>query len=308
MKITIIGGTGAMGLIFGTRLAQAGYPVTLLDVNKDAIHAVNTHGAKITNKDGTIETITAITATSDATSIGIADVVIVFTKCYWTEEAMENAKPIIGPHTTVLSLQNGWGNYDVIASVIPSNQIMVGVNYVSGTTLAAGHAKQVGNPIAYIGRVGLPADAKSKAIGALLDTMGVKTTVSDNILFEVFQKLALNAATLPTSALIGLTADKLITNEGTIQAMDDILNEMALVVKAQGVTIDVTERRTSIHNLLKNAIGARGSMLQDVDAKRKTEIDVINGAIVSMGRMAGIPTPVNQTFVNMIKALESTFF
>ena len=114
-------------------------------------------------------------------------------------------------------------------------------------------------------------------------------------------------ATLPTAAALRLEAHKLIENPGTINAMDDILKEMISVVATQGVQIDFSERQGYIHNLLKNAVGAKGSMLQDVEAKRRTEIDVINGAIVAMGAKAGIPTPVNQTFVNLIKAIESTY-
>lgn len=307
MTIAIIGGTGAMGLIFGARLAQQGHDVTLLDVNQAAIDAVNQHGAQLTDKDGAVDTITSVRATNDATGIGPVDLAIVFTKCYWTEEAVRNALPCVGPDTTVLSLQNGWGNYDVIAAIVPPEQVMVGVTYISGTTLAPGHARQVGNPIAFIGRVGQPADTLVNLIAQVIDSIGVKTTVSDNILSDVFGKLAINVTTLPTSALLGMQAHRLIENDGTVTVMDDILREMVAVVGTQGVALNFDERRAAIHNLLKNAVGARGSMLQDVEAKRKTEIDVINGAIVRMGRQAGIPTPVNETMVRLMKALESTF-
>ena len=306
MKIIVIGGAGAMGLIFGARLA-AQNDVTLFDVNQTAIDAINSDGAKITNKDGSVDTIKNIKATSDPATFGAVDLAIVFTKCYHTQSAMKAALPAIGKNTTVLSLQNGWGNYEVISNIVKASQVMVGVNYVSGTTLAPGHARQVGNPVAFIGRVGLPADEQVKNIASTLDGAGVKTTSSDLVLDEIFKKLALNAATLPTAAILRLEAHKLIENEGTIRAMDDILREMVLVANAKGVQLEFQERRDYIHGLLKNAVGARGSMLQDVEAKRKTEIDVINGAIVKMGAEAGISTPVNQTFVNIIKALESTF-
>ena len=295
-----------MGLIFGARLA-AQNDVTLFDVNQTAIEAINSEGAKITNKDGNVDTIRNIKATSDPSTFGAVDLAIVFTKCYHTQSAMKAALPAIGKNTTVLSLQNGWGNYEVISNIVTASQVMVGVNYLSGTTLAPGNARQVGNPVAFIGRVGLPADEQVKKVASTLDGAGVKTTSSDLVLDEIFKKLALNAATLPTAAILRLEAHKLIENDGTIRAMDDILKEMVLVAKAKGVQMEFQERRDYIHGLLKNAVGARGSMLQDVEAKRKTEIDVINGAIVKMGSEAGISTPVNQTFVNIIKALESTF-
>lgn len=307
MKIAIIGGTGAMGLIFGARLAQANHAVTLLDVNKEAIDIINVNGAKITNKNNETETIANVKASNDVASIGVVDLAVVFTKCYHTAIAVKSALPCIGGNTTVLSLQNGWGNYDVISQIVDANQIMVGVTYVSGTTLGAGHAKQVGNPVAFIGSVNLKADEKVKEIATVLSGIHIQTTASDTILKEVYGKLALNIATLPTTAILNLEAHKLIENEGTISIMDDLLKEMVTVVQKQGVSIDFEERRNSIHNLLKNAVGARSSMLQDITAKRKTEIDVINGAVVNMGKTSGIATPVNQTMVNMAKAIESNF-
>jgi 2-dehydropantoate 2-reductase len=295
-----------MGLIFGARLATS-HEVVLLDVNQNAIDAVNSEGAKITNKDGSIDVVKNVRATNDPQTIGTADLVVIFTKCYWTEKAVYSALACIGKKTIVLTLQNGWGNYEVISRIVNHDQIMVGVNYVSGTTLAPGHARQVGNPVAFIGRVNAPVDDEVRKIAAVVESAGVKTTPSDTILTEVFKKLALNVATLPTAAILRMEAQMLIENEGTIRAMDDILKEMVAVVTANGVKIQFDERREYIHGLLKNAVGAKGSMLQDVEAKRMTEIDVINGAIVAMGNKCGIPTPVNQTFVNIIKALESTF-
>lgn len=293
-----------MGLIVGSRLAQQGHEVTLLDINQQAIDAINRDGAKITNKEGDVETVTSVRATSDPGSVSGVDLAIVFTKCYWTDEAVKNAQPSIGPDTTVLSLQNGWGNYDVISSIVPPEQVMVGVTYISGTMLAPGHARQVGNPIAHIGRVGQPADALVQLIATALTEAGIATTPSDDILTEVFKKLTINITTLPTSALLGLQAHLLIENEGTVRIMDDLLREMVAVTGTMGIQIDFDERREAIHNLLRNAVGARGSMLQDIEAKRRTEIDVINGAIVRMGQQAGVATPVNETMVSLIKTLE----
>lgn len=307
MKITVIGGTGAMGLIFGARLAQAGHDVTLLDVNVDAIEAVNKNGAKITTKEGIVEIVKDLKATSDPGSIGSTELAIVFTKCYWTEEALRNAKSIFSPDTTVLSLQNGWGNYDVITKIVNPRNVLVGVSYVSGTTLGLGHARQVGNPIAFIGRVGDAADDSVKKIAATLDAIGVKTTASDDALKEIFTKLAHNVACLAITALLKMEAHRVVDNEYTIGLMDDLLAETIAVAKAKGIKLDAVERRKGIHDLMRNAVGARSSMLQDADAKRKTEIDVINGAIVKMGKETGIPTPANECMVKLVKALETTF-
>ena len=89
--------------------------------------------------------------------------------------------------------------------------------------------------------------------------------------------------------------------------MRELLREVVAVADAQGIALDETERWEAITGLLKRATGAKASMLQDVERSRRTEIDVINGAIVAAGQRLGIPTPYNSTMVWLIKSLEETF-
>ncbi|MCY7352331.1 MAG: 2-dehydropantoate 2-reductase [Cytophagaceae bacterium] len=306
MKFVIIGGTGAMGSIFGGRLKQAGYEVTLFDVSEEAVSRIRREGLQLTDKNNATETI-EIPATTDPAEVGPVDVALVFVKCFHTQAAMRMAVPFLGKSTTVLSLQNGWGNAQTISEAIGNERLMIGVNYVSGTLLEPGHARQVGNPVAWIGRWGQPADPPARNIAEALTKAGFQTTASDNVLLDVWKKLALNVVTLPTAALLGFTAEKLIAHEPMMDVMRALLREMVTVAGAEGITLDFDERWDYITNLLQNAVGARGSMLQDVQARRLTEIDVINGAIAAAGLRHGIPTPVNDTMVGMVKAMEANY-
>lgn len=306
MNFAIIGGTGAMGSIFGGRLKQAGYDVTLFDVSEEAVQRIRREGLKITDKTNATDTLD-IPATTDPAEVGAADVALVFVKCFHTQSAMRMAQPFLGPNTTVLSLQNGWGNAQTIREAIGDERLMIGVNYVSGTVLEPGHVRQVGNPVAWIGRWGRPADPTARNIAEALTKAGFQTTLSDNVLLDVWKKLALNVVTLPTSALPGFTADRLIAHEPMMDVMRALLRETVTVAEAEGIALDFDERWDYIVNLLRNAVGARGSMLQDVQARRRTEIDVINGAIAAAGRRHNIPTPVNDTMVGLVKALEAEY-
>lgn len=306
MNFAIIGGTGAMGSIFGGRLKQAGYNVTLFDVSVEAVQRIRREGLQLTDKTGATDTI-EIPATTHPAEVGPADVALVFVKCFHTESAMRMAAPFLGQNTTVLSLQNGWGNAQTISELIGKERLMIGVNYVSGTVLEPGHVKQVGNPVAWIGRWGSPADPTARQIAEALTKAGFQTTPSDDVLLDVWKKLALNVVTLPTSALPGFTADRLIAHEPMMDVMRALLRETVSVAEAEGIFLDFDERWDYIVNLLRNAVGARGSMLQDVAAKRRTEIDVINGAIAAAGRRHGIATPVNDTMVGLMKALEAEY-
>src|SRR6478735_6078265 len=132
MRIAVVG-AGAMGSIFGAALARGGDEVALVDVAEPLVEKVNADGVTVVR--GEERTITPVPATSDPSSVGAADIVVFFTKCYHTASAAELARPLVGPETVVASLQNGWGNGDVLAAVYPPEQIVLGVTYHSGLVL-----------------------------------------------------------------------------------------------------------------------------------------------------------------------------
>src|ERR1700742_432200 len=130
MRIAVIG-AGAMGSIFAARFDQGGHEAILVDVAAPLVEHINAEGVTIVRQDE--ETTTRLTATSEPSSIGPVDTVVFCVKCYHTESAVELARPLVGPDTIVASLQNGWGNGDVIARVFDPERIVVGVTYNSGT-------------------------------------------------------------------------------------------------------------------------------------------------------------------------------
>jgi 2-dehydropantoate 2-reductase len=306
MKFAIIGGTGAMGSIIGGRLAQTGHEVHLLDVHEPSILQINTKGLQITDKDGNTDTV-RVEATSHPERIGVVDVAVVFVKCFHTEAAINKAMPCIGPDTLVLSLQNGWGNGPLISELLGPERVRLGVTYISGTTLSTGHVKQAGNPIAFIGNPSGPGDSTLHELADAFSAFGLKTTVSDHIIRDIYAKLALNVCTLPTSALLQFKAHQLIEHESMKHLMAELLKEMSAVAVAQNVPFDFDERWQAINSVLTNAVGAKSSMYQDVESRRQTEIEVINGAIVHMGKKLGIPTPYNDAMVCLVKSLQATF-
>jgi 2-dehydropantoate 2-reductase len=207
----------------------------------------------------------------------------------------------------VLSLQNGWGNAARIASIVGEEKVLVGLTYHSGTLLAPGRIKHPGIGMTYIGVLTGKASPQLEALADAFRGAGLETSVSPRILDEVWKKLALNCCTLPTSALLRFFAHELVAFKDAETVMAAILREVVAVAKAQGIALDYDERWAAITGLLEKAIGGKASMLQDVEASRQTEIEVINGAIVEAGRKAGVPTPVNATMVAMIAALQAKY-
>ncbi|HVZ15373.1 MAG TPA: 2-dehydropantoate 2-reductase [Bauldia sp.] len=306
MRIAVLGGGGAMGGLFGGSLALVGEEVVLIDVSKAAIDAITASGLKIEEKDGTVR-IAHVKASSTPAEVGPVDLILNFVKCYHTADAIRAALPMFGPQTAVLSLQNGWGNADTIGAVVGSARVMVGLTYHSATLVAPGHIRHPGLGPTYIGELGGATTARLEDAGNALQRAGFEVRLSPAILDEVWKKLALNVCTLPTGALLGFFANQLGQHAGTRSLMQALLGEVVAVAAVQGIKLDAGERWSAITGVLEKAVGAKASMLQDREARRRTEIDVINGAIVEAGRRHGVATPMNESMVWLVKSMEEAY-
>jgi len=307
MKIAVLG-AGAMGSVIGGLLAKGGNDVTLIDVWAEAVAAINRDGLKIQNKTGdlAIQKVRAVTSPSQLG--GPVDLLLVGVKCYHTADAVRGAASLIGPNTTVMSLQNGWGNGPRIAEIVGQDKVVLGVCYYSATVLGPGHVLHAGTGKTFIGEMDGRVSERIKAVAAVFNRAGIEVLPSEQVLKEIWSKLALNAATLPTSAAIQLTADRLCDTQAMQDLMRELLKEVVAVANAQGIPLEFNERWEAISGLLKKlAPNTKGSMLQDVEKQRRTEIDVINGAIVEAGRRLGIATPLNQALLWLIQAMEEKF-
>jgi 2-dehydropantoate 2-reductase len=306
LKITIVG-AGAMGGLWAARLAGTGHDVAVLDVSQPTIEAISRDGLIVENKDGTTGA-TRLLATSDPNDIGPSDVVFFFTKAHHTASAADLARPLVTPETTVVSQQNGWGNSDTLAGFYPADQIAMGVTYHSATVRAPGRVSHTGINRTFIGPYadGAPLD-RAQAVGDALTTAGIETTVTADVKTEVWKKLILNAATLPVSGLTRLTIGAMGEPGPVLDVMDVLAAEATAVAVALGRNITLDERLEAIHTLLPRGGSGKASMLQDVEAQRKTEIEVVNGAVVREGERLGVDVRLNKAMVALIGGLERSW-
>ena len=303
MKIAVVG-AGAMGAIFGARFAQGGHETVLVDVAQPLVDTYNRDGVRIVHAEE--ETTTRVPATTDPASVGPVDFVVFFTKCYHTASAAQLARPLVGPETVVASLQNGWGNGDVLAETFAAEQLVVGVTYNGGTVLEPG---RVAHPGVGPTTIGPFADASTAAVERLAQALrdgGLEADIADPIRPEIWKKLILNAATLPTAALAGMNAGALTAHPEMHELVSEAAREAVGVARALGYDVDAQERVDYIHTLLERAGPTKGSMLQDFEAGRRSEIDVINGAVVRAADEHGIPVPLNRAFIALVKGWETT--
>jgi 2-dehydropantoate 2-reductase len=302
LRIAVVG-AGAMGSIFGAHFVQGGHEATLVDVVQSLVDTVNADGVTIVRGDE--EAVTRVPATSDPSSLGVVDAVVFFTKCYHTAAAARSARPLVGPGTIVASLQNGWGNGDVLAAEYDPAQVVVGVTYNSGLVLAPARVRHPADAVTTLGPFAADSTAGAERLAQAIQDGGLEAEVTAQVRPEIWKKLVLNAATLPTAALAGMNAGALTAHAEMHELVSDTAREAVAVARAIGYDVDADERVDSIHALLERAAATRGSMLQDFEAGRQTEIDVINGAVVRAAADAGVDVPLNRAFVALVKGWES---
>ena len=136
---------------------------------------------------------------------------------------------------------------------------------------------------------------------------GLEAHASADVKTEIWRKLVLNAATLPTSGLTGLTSGQLGEPGPVLETVDALAREAVLVARAQGYDIEEQERLDRIHAVLAGAGAGRSSMLQDVQARRLTEVDTVNGAVVRAGDRLGVEVPINRAMVALIHGVERSW-
>jgi 2-dehydropantoate 2-reductase len=303
---TAILGAGAMGSIFGALLAKAGKEVVLVDSWLDGVQAIQAHGLRLHDREGNSQII-PVKATTDPSGLGEFDVVIVFVKSYQTLKAVEQALPLLSKNTVVLTLQNGWGNAARIAEVCGGERVLAGVTYNSGTLLEPGVVQHAGAGVTFLGELNGKLSQRAERIAQLLNNAGIEAKAVSDVVREIWAKLSLNVCTLPTSALLRCFAGELVEHASSLNLMRALLEEAVAVAQALGVHLDREERWQTITGLLRRAAGAKASMLQDIENRRQTEIDVVNGAVVDAGGQKGIPTPYNQSMVWLVSFLQESF-
>jgi 2-dehydropantoate 2-reductase len=305
MKIAVVGG-GAMGGIWAARLAQSQHDISIVDVAQNLLTTIKTQGLTVEHV-GQSETVWP-RATDTPQEIGIVDVVFFFVKAQHTASAAQMAQPLVDDTTIIVSLQNGWGNADVLVQHYRAEQIVVGVTYHSGTVLAPGRVGHTGKGATYLGPYSARAGLEyTRVVSDLLAGAGIENTPTEEVKTEIWKKLILNAATLPTAALTTLRASELGQPGEMLDLVDAIAAEAVEVAQAQGYKIELGERVERIHAVLAGAGAGKPSMLQDVEGKRKTEIEVINGAVVNAALGLGVAVPLNRACVALIHGLERSW-
>jgi 2-dehydropantoate 2-reductase len=303
MTIGVIG-AGAMGSLYGGRLAQAGEKVLLYDVARPHVEALNASGLAIEELNtGAVSTV-RVQATSEPRDLAGADFLIVFVKSSATAAAAEQIAPLAKGSAIAVTLQNGLGNEQILREAFGAARTAAGVTSQGATFLGPGRIRHAGVGLTHLGM----SDRRNEKLAPLVEALnraGFETHLELSIENLVWSKLVINVGINALTALTGLANGRLLDFPQTRSVMADLVTEAVRVAQARGVELTYQDPLAMVYTVAEKTARNRSSMLQDFDRGAPSEIDVINGAILREAEALGIEVPVNRTVTRLIQALDA---
>lgn len=305
-------GSGAIGSVFGGRLALAGEDVVLIDVNRPHMEAVASGGLVLEAPSGD-ELLARPRATADPAAVPPLDVVIVLTKGYSVEEAARSIVGSVGEATWVITVQNGLGNDRRLAAVFGPDRVVPGTTTVGGEYLSPGRVRMTppaadGSAVSHLG---IPRSADIAPAGLLevaerMTAAGLPVEVSPDADTVIWTKLAMAASAAPLCTALRCTVADLWNSDEGRALLRAVFDEIASVAHAEGVALD----REATWSHLAGVFGSVGahppSMTVDILKGRRTEIDSFSIEIARLGTEHGVPVPLNDALGKMVKLLEAS--
>jgi len=321
---TAILGAGALGIIMGALIAKGGYPVDLIDSYKENVDALNANGATVT---GFLELNVPVRALTPDQLEGCYDLVFLLTKQTNNEIALKQILPHLHKDSIVCTLQNGIPEESVAAYV--GQDRTIGGAVMWGATWEKPGVSRLASPYENtrkyaftIGEMDGALRPRMQQVKEILETIG-KTEILTNLIDVRWTKLIMNATFSGMSAALNCTFGDVLENDKAMKYVAHIADETVKVCHAQGYRMvevlgedfeqfeltsdaDIPRNIQLFRKLWDNQGAQKGSMIQDLEKGRKTEVDCINGVVCKKGREAGIATPYNDKVLELIKEEEKS--
>ncbi|WP_087086913.1 ketopantoate reductase family protein [Caballeronia catudaia] len=303
MEIAVLG-AGAMGSLFGGRLAEAGHSVTLIDINQPHLDAIGAKGLRL-EMDGDTRAITNINAIRPEATDKSPALLLVFTKSMHTRAALSGIEHLLGETTVVLTLQNGLGNVEAIRDFVPLSTVLVGVTTWPADLVGPGTVSSHGEGKIRMMSADGERTSELNAVAEALNSAGLNCQIDDNVWAAIWEKVAFNAALNSICAVTGTTVDQLGLLDDSKSLALTVAAEVISVANASGVSADLGVCSANIVYAIEQHKGHKPSMLQDVLAERKTEIEGINGAVVEAARKFNVSVPHTETLAKLVRLIDA---
>jgi 2-dehydropantoate 2-reductase len=293
-----------MGSVYAGLLASAGHEVWAVDRWQEHVDAIRERGLRVEGASG--DRVVRVRATTDATEVGEAELVLIATKAMDVEAASESARVLVGPGTLVLSIQNGLGGPDIAASILGEKRVAIGVAGGFGASIVEpGRVHHHGLELVRLGERHGPATPRVEAIAQVWRAAGFNVQTDDDVDRVIWEKLICNVSFSGPCAVLGCTIGEVIADRHAWTVASRCGQEAFEVARALDVSLGFDDVGSYVRNFGLKIPGARPSMLLDLMAGRRSEIDFINGAIPRAGRKTGVATPFNAAVTALVKAREA---
>ncbi|HZO94633.1 MAG TPA: 2-dehydropantoate 2-reductase [Candidatus Baltobacteraceae bacterium] len=294
MRIGIVG-AGALGTLFGERLAAAN-EVVLLDRKPEVVEALRRRGAILDGEARPVE------ATHHARDLFKVQALFVFVRATDTLRALRPFAGELNPSAAIVSLQNGLGNEEAIKTALGGAiPLVIGATTETALTLGPGEVRRVGEGTTVVGSAGASPEICNR-VARLLIEGGFAASTAYDIRPHLWGKLIANAAINPVAALLNRPNGVVLADEHAGEVARSLAQEAATVANAMRIPLPFSDPWSYVRTIVEQTAEVENSMLYDLRNGAKTEVDFINGAVVAAGRRAAVPTPYNETLTALMKA------
>ncbi|CAG7620524.1 ketopantoate reductase family protein [Paenibacillus allorhizosphaerae] len=319
VRLTVVG-AGAVGLLFAAKLGMAGFRMELCARRPAQRQLLLENGVRF--RSG-IEESAKVNETivrphirmlaEDASIAGESEerihfIILAVKQAAFTPEFVEQVERLTGPASWVVCLQNGIGHIDALSRLVPEERIFAAVTTEGAMKRSDHEVIHTGNGTTWIGPVrpagSREADEAQKKLAELLNLAGFHTFLSKNITSRVWQKLIINSAINPLTAILRVHNGELLQRPEAMELMRTLVDEAVATADKLGLSLD-PDLWEQLLEVCRKTAGNRSSMLQDLLAGRMTEIDYITGGIMREAKKAGLVVPAHQTVYRLVKAIEA---
>lgn len=294
----VVFGAGAMGSLFGGLLSKNNNVV--LVGRKNHVSKIQKKGLKIIGKTNMCVNVLAVKRVEDVPFS--PDLVVISVKSYDTENAVKEVKKIIGKNTFVMSLQNGLDNVEKIEKIVSRKKLLVCI-----TTHGSFFSKPGGVVHTGIGKTKIGSVEKDTSIDNmfcdLLNEAGILTTVSDNIMVDIWAKGIVNSSINPLTCFFRCKNGYILENPVLENIMERICYESTCVAKFVGFNLLYEDMLVLTREVISDTCDNFSSMLQSIQKGRDTDVDSINGFIVKKGLEFGLDVSLNEVIVRSVSFL-----
>lgn len=302
MNITILG-AGAMGMLFGGYLSRSNN-VWLIDINQERVETIMAEGLIVRESDGS-EQVFRPQAALSAEGLPPMDLILLFVKSMYTEQALAANRCLIGPDTYLMTLQNGVGHEAKLLRFADEHHVIIGSTRHNSSVLSKAHVHHGGGGETSIGLL----DGDSACLQAIADSFcacGFDCRVSREVKQQIWSKLFVNTAASSLTAILQVPLGFILEDPHACGMMEQLAREAVAVANAGGsVSFDEEAVIADIKALLQNAKDGYTSIYADLKNGARTEVDGISGAVVGAAHALGVPVPCHEMVVSLIHALEN---